>query len=681
MKKRLLSLLLAFAVILSLIPAINSTASAEQAEAITEAEVNAAEETGTDKCISARKVALGTPNSTLVLNGVEMEGYTVEKSFNLYFIKDKNNATVVLNGNSSWQYDGGLYYTKVETKYAFLQLIWNLSHITAGKEKVYLGVSAERQLFTTAAKQTAEAVLVTTYSDHDWGYVDNGNNTHTAVCKHCEKQGLTERHLYDENNQCVCGKRNPEICKVTGVEVKEQQEKVSSGFWFFRRIYTNYVYRVSTKTAGNVKVKEIYISGDGKEWKQGNQFQSQVAFGKLYIKIVDDNGETNIWEWDREGGAFALTQNCLTFSAAAPFTLTAAATGWLDNGGELEYSQNGSIWQVWDGSEIDSLNNKLYLRGSNPLNTLYCESTYTDTTLLLEQDASEKSVSVSGDVMTLLDYKNAEACEMEDSAFECLFDSNSALTDASNLLLTADELTEYCYSGMFYGCENLEVAPQLPATVLAENCHYEMFRDCTSLKAAPSLSATELKKYCYFAMFKNCESLEAAPELPAETVAENCYFEMFSGCKSLKTATALPAKTMAKSCYEKMFKGCSSLVNAPVLSAKELAGRCCYEMFKDCVSLETAPQLDSSPSFTSDTKNSLQCYDGMFWNCSSLKVGTAKNSDTSGATAIITVADNNYKPYNMFTGALLTEEDQNDYNNAYCYCAAITYYYGVASEN
>jgi len=42
-------------------------------------------------------------------------------------------------------------------------------------------------------------------------------------------------------------------------------------------------------------------------------------------------------------------------------------------------------------------------------------------------------------------------------------------------------------------------------------------------------------------MFYNCQSLLEAPELPATTLANYCYYGMFSNCLSLNCAPWLPA--------------------------------------------------------------------------------------------------------------------------------------------
>ena len=119
-----------------------------------------------------------------------------------------------------------------------------------------------------------------------------------------------------------------------------------------------------------------------------------------------------------------------------------------------------------------------------------------------------------GNIMSLLDEENfATKTDLPDQnyVFYGLFKENTALTDASGLLL--------------------------PAKTLAYGCYQYMFRDCTALTAAPALPATKLADYCYAGMFDCCKALTAAPVLPATKLATSCYIYMFSGCSNLSSVT------------------------------------------------------------------------------------------------------------------------------------------------
>ena len=172
----------------------------------------------------------------------------------------------------------------------------------------------------------------------------------------------------------------------------------------------------------------------------------------------------------------------------------------------LEYSYNGTDWSDWDLSDL-TLNSgdALYIRGNNPdsFNSYDKDTrTYKYYKFVIEGD----KVSCSGNIMSLIDYKNLP------DVIPC----------------------SYCFYGLFENCSSLTTAPELPATELTDRCYSFMFSGCTSLVKAPDLPATELTESCYESMFSNCYSLTVKPELPATKLADYCYSWMFNGCTSLK---------------------------------------------------------------------------------------------------------------------------------------------------
>ena len=125
----------------------------------------------------------------------------------------------------------------------------------------------------------------------------------------------------------------------------------------------------------------------------------------------------------------------------------------------LEYSYNGVDWSDWDFSGL-TLNSGdvLYIRGNNPSGfSSFSDNCYS---FVIEGD----KVSCSGNIMSLIDYKN--------------------LPD----IIPCD----YCFSLLFSGCSALTTAPELSAKGLAYSCYHKMFLGCTSLTSAPELPAKGL---------------------------------------------------------------------------------------------------------------------------------------------------------------------------------------------
>jgi hypothetical protein len=89
---------------------------------------------------------------------------------------------------------------------------------------------------------------------------------------------------------------------------------------------------------------------------------------------------------------------------------------------------------------------------------------------------------------------------------------------------------------MFYNCESLLEAPELPSGAISIN-YYQMFSGCKKLKNAPELNDTKVSEYVYAFMFENCTSLEELPVLPATEIAPSSYAGMFRNCTNIKLGT------------------------------------------------------------------------------------------------------------------------------------------------
>ena len=243
----------------------------------------------------------------------------------------------------------------------------------------------------------------------------------------------------------------------------------------------------------------------------------------------------------------------------------------------LEYSVNGGEWKkvVADtGVDFGGDKGNLRLRGTNTNGTASADDPYSTITF-------DKNVNVActGDIRTLLDWKNYSTVETQNARFCNLFEGCSVLTSAPEL--PATKLAESCYSNMFSGCTSLTSAPKLPATTLAVGCYSNMFNGCTSLTSAPTLPAETLANYCYIGMFISCTSLTSAPTLSATTLADGCYSEMFNGCTNLSSVKMLASKdqiTSKDACCEDWLKDAGTGAKSRTLKVKDQAA---YNALKD----------------------------------------------------------------------------------------------------
>ena len=264
------------------------------------------------------------------------------------------------------------------------------------------------------------------------------------------------------------------------------------------------------------------------------------------------------------------------------------------------YSTDGYHWLGYPYGKTITLceGDNAYFRAVEK-NKAFSEGIYT-----YIQFSSTGKVAASGNIMYLLD-STGEQTSVPENAFRRLFYNCEGLTSAPELPATT--LAGSCYSSMFYGT-GISVAPALPATVLGAACYENMFNDCKALTATPELPATTPTESCYSYMFAGCTALTQATTLPATTMQLLCYANMFEGCESLTEAPALPATTLALGCYYSMFNGCSTIKTAPELPATTLANNCYQAMFKGCTSLTSVPALHA-------TSLASGCYAEMFSNC------------------------------------------------------------------
>ena len=267
----------------------------------------------------------------------------------------------------------------------------------------------------------------------------------------------------------------------------------------------------------------------------GNSYTYKLKIGKNKISV---SGIT-VKDWTTGDITGGKTEECptpyITFKADAEqkFKMTTKGGYTFSN---LEYSVNNSEWaSVAIGTEVPfgGTNGDLRLRGINPNGT----ATAWDVRSTITFTEANVNVACTGDIRTLLDWRNYNIVETNNARFCYLFKDCAVLTSAPELPATT--LADECYNSMFHGCTSLTAAPNLNATTLAGGCYSGMFYGCTSLTAAPELKATTLENHCYTYMFGSCTNLTSAPELKATTLAEGCYDNMFYGCTKLSTVTML----------------------------------------------------------------------------------------------------------------------------------------------
>ena len=352
----------------------------------------------------------------------------------------------------------------------------------------------------------------------------------------------------------------------------------------------------------------------------GKSYTYDLTVGKN--KVVVTGITVKDWTTDKiiNGVAELDTRPYVTFKAEGTQNFKMKTEGSYTISG-LEYSVNGGEWMTVEKDKevtFGGTNGNLQLRGTNTEGTAADNYNYSHIKLTY----ADVHVACTGDIRTLLDYRNYKTVDTKNARFCNLFDECVALTSVPDLPATT--LASNCYSEMFSGCTNLNTAPELPATTLAEACYSEMFSGCTNLNTAPSLPATKLVENCYYNMFSGCTNLNTAPKLPATKLAYWCYYGMFNDCSSLTEAPILPAETLANGCYFYMFSGCKNLKTAPSLPATRLARYCYHSMFRGCTNLTSVTMLAPRDQITSKER----CCDDWL-----------NNAGTSAASRTLKVTD------------------------------------------
>ena len=227
----------------------------------------------------------------------------------------------------------------------------------------------------------------------------------------------------------------------------------------------------------------------------GKSYTYQLTVGKNKVSV---SGIT-VANWNTgkitDDGKAEYYAPYVTFTAEAEqtFKMTTNNSSYTISG--LQYSVNNGKWQdVVANAEITfgGTNSTLRLRGTNMNGTAssgnkFSTITFTDPTV---------NVACTGDIRTLLDWRNYNTVKTPKAKFCSLFKDCAVLTSA----------------------------PDLPATTLADFCYNNMFAGCTSLTAAPELKATTLEYYCYARMFEGCTKLSTVTMLASsDQISENDY--------------------------------------------------------------------------------------------------------------------------------------------------------------
>lgn len=250
---------------------------------------------------------------------------------------------------------------------------------------------------------------------------------------------------------------------------------------------------------GSSTITALYL-GSTKLWPT-------IDYSKQYLTVECTSGTTNVY-----GYAYCSYNSTYTIGFTIYYSLDGGST-WTS---KTISSRNVLIASITQGQ-------KILLKATIDA---FEVTGYASSTTERKIYFTGGTCIMYGNIMSLTDSDNfvSSTTITQDKKFYNAFNSSTALTDTSNLILPATTLKYNCYMYMFRGCKSLTTAPQLPATTLADSCYRGMFNSCTSLTTAP--------------------------ELPAITLANSCYREMFDGCTSLSYIKCLATDISASSSHD-----------------------------------------------------------------------------------------------------------------------------------
>ena len=210
---------------------------------------------------------------------------------------------------------------------------------------------------------------------------------------------------------------------------------------------------------GDNKVKETLTGIPALE--AGKSYTYQLTVGKNKISV---SGIT-VADWNTgtitDNGKAEQIIPYVTFKAEVEqnFRMTKSRKYTISN---LQYSVNNGDWQdVVAGTEISfgGPYGDLRLRGTNTKGTADGSTRFST----IKFSDETVNVACTGDIRTLLNWRNYNTVDTKDARF----------------------------CKLFYGCSVLTSAPELPATTLAESCYQEMFFGCVKLSSVTMLAPSD----------------------------------------------------------------------------------------------------------------------------------------------------------------------------------------------
>lgn len=160
----------------------------------------------------------------------------------------------------------------------------------------------------------------------------------------------------------------------------------------------------------------------------------------------------------------------------------------------------------------------------------------------------------------------------------------------------------------FWGCEELEIAPEIPSSVTSME---STFRDCKSLKTVSNIPSGVTNMMYTFSF---CSLLETIPEIPSNVVNMRCTFKY---CSNLKTVKGIIPSTVSD--MYATFIECHNLTGMLTINVNENLKNC-YQCF-----MWAATESTASLTIQSETSDLVELYNTKSTNSNITNLGKISN--------------------------------------------------------
>ena len=361
----------------------------------------------------------------------------------------------------TYKYDGSEWLPKESSK--FLKWESNEMNFTAYYPASFKGTINQPEKYESEADLAAADFM--SYSGPQ---KNDNNNQLTLKMKREMARVVVEIAAFNDQYTKNATVNSLSIC---GVKAYKQEKDGKS--YFYALIDPKYTSSTAPFLSLEVKDGESTTTEtltNTPTFAAGNSYTYKLTVGKNKIAV---SGIT-VADWDNTG---TITDNgkaeqiipYVTFTAdREQFFYMSTKNLYQING--LEYSVNGVDWKtVVEGEQVrfGGEYGDLRLRGINTNGTATDSKFYSTINFY----NANVDVACTGDIRTLLNWRNYNTVDTKDAKFCSLFASCRVLTSAPELPATT--LAESCYQAMFFGCVKLS-----SVTMLAPSDQITSVSDC-----------------------------------------------------------------------------------------------------------------------------------------------------------------------------------------------------------